>query len=97
MKSSRSSKQLGSNFDDFLKEEGLLEHAEAVAIKRFISYQIEQEMKLRKVSKSDLAARMKTSLPALEKLLDPRYSKVTIHTLERAAAALGKKLKIELA
>ena len=90
-------KYLGSNFDDFLQEDGLLEHVEAVAIKRVISYQIEQEMKLRKVSKSVLAARMKTSLPALEKLLDPGNSKVTIHTLERAAIALGKKLKIELA
>jgi antitoxin HicB len=90
-------KHLGSNFDDFLQENGLLEHAEAVAIKRVISYQIEQEMKLSKVSKSVLAARMKTSLPALEKLLDPGNSKVTIHTLERAAIALGKKLKIELA
>lgn len=91
------SKHLGSNFDDFLKEERLLEHAEAVAIKRFISYQIEQEMKLRKVSKSDLAARMKTTVPALEKFLDPGNSKVTLLTLERAATALGKKLKIELA
>ncbi len=91
------SKHLGSNFDDFLQEERLLEHAEAVAIKRVIAFQIEQEMKLRKVSKSDLAARMKTSLLTLEKLLDPGNSKVTIHTLERAAIALGKKLKIELA
>lgn len=91
------SKHLGSNFDDFLQEEGILEHAEAVAIKRVISFQIEQEMKLRKVSKSVLAARMKTTVPALEKFLDPGNSKVTILTLERAATALGKKLKIELA
>ena len=91
------SKHLGSNFDDFLQEEGHLEHAEAVAIKRVISFQIEQEMKLRKVSKSVLAARMKTTVPALEKFLDPGNSKVTILTLERAATALGKKLKIELA
>ncbi len=90
-------KHLGSNFDDFLQAEQLLEHTEAVAIKRVISFQIEQEMKLRKVSKTDLAARMKTSLPTLEKLLDPGNSKVTLHTLERAAIALGKKLKIELA
>ena len=87
------SKHLGSNFDNFLQEERLLEHAEAVAIKRVIAFQIEQEMKLRKVSKSDLAARMKTSLLTLEKLLDPGNSKVTIHTLNGQPLHWGKNLK----
>jgi antitoxin HicB len=88
---------IGSNFDDFLREENLLDLAEATAIKRVIAFQIAQEMKRRKVTKSEMASRMKTSPAALERLLDPANRSVTISTLERAASALGKKLKVELA
>ena len=88
---------IGSNFDDFLREEGLLEVAQATAAKRVITFQIAQEMKRRKLTKSEMASRMKTSQAALERLLDPGNRSVTISTLERAASALGKKLKVELA
>jgi antitoxin HicB len=88
---------IGSNFDDFLREENLLDLAEATAVKRVIAFQIAQEMKRRKVTKSEMASRMKTSPAALERLLDPANRSVTISTLERAASALGKKLKVELA
>jgi antitoxin HicB len=88
---------VGSNFDDFLREENLFDAAEATAVKRVIAFQIAQEMKRRKLSKSEMASRMKTSRAALERLLDPGNRSVTISTLERAASALGKKLRVELA
>ncbi len=90
-------KNMGSNFDDFLREEKLLEQAQAIAIKRVIAYQIAEEMKARKLSKTEMADKMRTSRAALERLLDPANSSVTLSTLERAASALGKKLKVELA
>jgi len=89
--------QAGSNFDDFLKEEGLLADAESVAIKRIVAFQIEQEMLKSKLSKSALASKMHTSRSALDRLLDPSNVSVTLQTLERAALALGKRLKVELA
>jgi predicted XRE-type DNA-binding protein len=89
--------RLGSDFDDFLREEQLLEASEATAVKRVLAFQIEKEMRRRKLTKSEMASRMKTSRPALERLLDPANASVTLSTLGRAAAALGKKLKVELA
>ena len=88
---------LGSSFDDFLEEEGLRADAEAAAIKRVIAYQIEIEMKQANLSKSAMAEKMHTSRTALDRLLDPTNVSVTLQTLERAALALGKSLKIELA
>jgi antitoxin HicB len=90
-------KHLGSDLDDFLREENLLDRAEATAAKRVIAFQVAQEMKRRKLTKSEMASRMKTSRPALERLLDPANPSVTLGTLERAASALGRKLKVELA
>ena len=90
-------KNIGSNFDDFLREKKIFEHAQAVAIKRVIAYQISEEMKQRKLSKTEMAGKMKTSRAALERLLDPANASVTLATLERAASALGKKLRVELA
>jgi DNA-binding Xre family transcriptional regulator len=90
-------RHLGGNFDDFLKEQQLLEVVEAVAVKRVIAHQIEREMKRRKLTKSAMANRMNTSRAALERLLDPTNPSVTLSTLGRAAAALDKKLVVELA
>jgi hypothetical protein len=87
---------LGSNFDDFLKEEGLLADAEATAVKRVIAFQIAQWMKEENYSKSALARKMNTSRAAVDRLLDPANTSVTLHTLEAAALALGKRLHIEL-
>ena len=86
---------IGSNVDDFLKEENL-DTANIVAIKRVIAYQIAEEMK-KKLSKAQMASRMKTSRAALERLLDPENASITLFTLERAASALGKKLSVQLA
>jgi DNA-binding Xre family transcriptional regulator len=90
-------KHIGSNFDDFLKEENLYEQVQAVAIKRVVAYQIAEEMKKKKLSKTEMASRMKTSRAALERLLDPDNASITLITLERAASALGKKLTVQLA
>ena len=64
-------KYIGSNFDEFLQEEGLLAETEAVAIKRVIAYQIKREMAERHISKSTLARMMRTSRTSLDRLLDP--------------------------
>ncbi|OGO76357.1 MAG: Fis family transcriptional regulator [Chloroflexi bacterium RIFOXYC12_FULL_59_14] len=89
-------KHIGSNFDDFLKEEKIYEQAQAAAIKRVVAYQIVEEMKKRKLTKTEMASRMKTSRAALERLLDPENASITLFTLERAASALGKRLTVQL-
>jgi antitoxin HicB len=88
---------LGSSFDDFLREEGMLADVTATAIKRVIAFQIHEEMKQRGLSKTDMARRMNTSRSSVDRLLNPENGSVTLQTLERAASALGKKLVIELA
>jgi DNA-binding Xre family transcriptional regulator len=88
---------VGSSFDDFLAEEGLLADAESVAIKRAIAFQISQLMEDEGISKTEMARRMKTSRSSLERLLDPENDSVTLQTLEHAAQALGKRLRIEFA
>lgn len=90
-------KYLGTNFDDFLLEEGLLTQVEAVAVKRVIAYQVNQLMVENNLSKAAMARRMHTSRAALERLLDPQNESVTLRTLEKAAEALGKHLQIVLA
>lgn len=86
---------LGSDFDDFLEEEGLLAEAEAIAVKRVVAYQIAQLMKEMKLTKTAMARRMETSRASLDRLLDPTNESVTLQTLERAALVLGKRLRIE--
>ena len=90
-------KHTGSNFDDFLKEEGIFPEAEAAAVKRVIAFKIKQMMEKKHLSKTAMADKMKTSRSALDRLLDPSNVSMTLQTLERAALALGKKLKIKIA
>jgi predicted XRE-type DNA-binding protein len=90
-------KHIGSSFDDFLQEEAMLEEATAVAIKRVISWQIAEEMKNQQLTKTALAKRMHTSRAALNRLLDENDSSLTLTTLASAAAALGKKVNLQLA
>lgn len=89
-------KHIGSDFDDFLRREGLLEDAESVAAKRVIAFQIAREMERGGISQAELARRMKTSRSAVERLLDPANPSVTLSTLERAASAVGKRLTVQL-
>jgi len=93
----KKNRHIGSSFDDFLQEEGILAEAEATAIKRVIAYQIEKEMAERHLSKSALARMMQTSRSSLDRLLDPENASVTLLTLESVAHALGKRLKVQLA
>ena len=88
---------IGSDFDDFLKQDSLLAECEAGALKRVIAWQIEREMKRRKISRAKLASRMKTNRATLDRLFARNESSVTLQFLEQAALALGRKLKIELA
>ena len=88
---------IGSDFDDFLAEEGRLEEATAVAVKRVIAWQIEQEMAAQKITKTAMAKKMHTSRAALNRLLDATDTSLTLTTLAGAAAALGRKIRFELA
>lgn len=88
---------IGSNFDDFLQEYGLLAECEAGALRRVVTWQIEQEMKRRRISRAKLASRMKTSRTTLDRLFAEEELPLTLQLLERAALALGRKLKVELA
>lgn len=90
------SRNIGSTFDDWLREEGLYEQTSAVAIKRVLARQIAREMTDQKLSKSDMAKRMQTSRAALERLLDPENSAVTLNTLFKAATAIGRQINLEL-
>ncbi|MGQ0677713.1 MAG: helix-turn-helix domain-containing protein [Rhodospirillales bacterium] len=85
-----------STLDGFLKAEGKLEEFQAVAIKEVLAWQIAQAMKAQSLSRKRLAERMKTSRSQIGRLLDPRDGNVTIATLQRAAAVVGRKLRLEL-
>ena len=87
---------IGSNFDDFLEEEALLDEAIAVAVKRVIAWQIAEEMKAQKLTKTLMAKKMHTSRAALNRLLDATDTSLTLTTLSSAASVLGKKFRIEL-
>ena len=89
-------KNVGSNFDEFLEEEGILEEVSAVAVKRLIAFQLAEKMSEKNLSKSELARRMETSRSALDRLLDPDNSSVTLQTLQSAVQALGGRLNVEL-
>ncbi|XID74309.1 XRE family transcriptional regulator [Alkanindiges sp. WGS2144] len=87
---------VGSSFEDFLQEEGILEDVTAVAIKRVLAWQIAEAMKAQQLTKTAMAAKMHTSRAALNRLLDEEDTSLTLTTLASAAAALGKKIHVEL-
>jgi antitoxin HicB len=89
--------RVGSDFDEFLAEEGLLEHSTAVAIKRMITWQLQQAMKAQAITKRTMAERMGTSRSSLDRLLDEDDTGLTLDTLTRAAQAVGRQVRIELA
>jgi antitoxin HicB len=89
--------QAGDLFEDFLKEQGTYEETTEVAVKRVLAFQLAATMKENKVSKVEMAKRLKTSRSQLERLLDPDYEGVTLSALARAAKAVGRTLKVELA
>jgi predicted XRE-type DNA-binding protein len=91
-----SHKNIGDSFDGFLQDEGILEHAENVTIKRVVAYQLQKEMEKHNLSQKTLAKKMNTCRTAVRRLLDPDNESLTIKTLKKAAATLGKKVQIRL-
>ena len=89
-------KPIGSDFDTFLAEQGELEAATTLAVKRVIAWQIEQAMQATGVNKSTLAKRMHTSRTVVDRMLDATDSGLTLDTMTRAATALGFRVKIDL-
>ena len=89
-------KHIGSNFDDFLEEEGILDEVDAIAIKRVFVYHLMQIMETEKISKSKLAKKLDTSRTQLDRLLDPTNTALTLQTMLKCAQLAGKKLEISL-
>ena len=87
---------IGSSFDAFLAEEGLLEACEEQAIKELLAEQIKQAIQEKGLTRTAMAARMQTSRASLNRLLDPHNPSVTLRTLQKAAAVCGKRLRLEL-
>jgi antitoxin HicB len=87
---------IGSSLTDFLDEEGIMEDCTHTAIKRVIAWQVEQAMQQRGLTKATMAREMHTSRAALNRLLDPNNTSVTLSTLQRAAAVVGKRVHISL-
>lgn len=87
----------GSDFDEFLAEEGILEEVTARAHKRLLTLQLQDAMEATQLTKTELAERMQTSRSQLDRLLDPDNTSVTLDSLERLARAVGKRLVVELA
>lgn len=89
-------KNMKNDFDEFLKEDNIYEEVNEIAIKRVIAYQLEQEMKSQNITKTKMAEMMNTSRAVVNRLLNPDNSSLTLHTLQSATNALGKKLNISI-
>ena len=85
---------IGSAFDNFLEEDGILDDVTALAHKRVLSWQIEEAMKEQKITQQEMAKKMKTSRTAIHRLLDPNNASITLATIDRAVNALGLRLNI---
>jgi plasmid maintenance system antidote protein VapI len=86
---------MGSSIDDFLKEEGIFEEAQAQAVKEVVAWQLDEAMRKRKISKNRMAKLLKTSRTQVDRLLDPKND-ITLSSLQRAAAIVGRRVMIEL-
>jgi len=93
---SKGSIDRSETFDEFLAKEGLLAETEDAALKEIIADQIEAAMNAERITKTAMAARMRTSRRQLDRLLDPSNASVTLATLRRAANAVGRNLRVEL-
>jgi plasmid maintenance system antidote protein VapI len=90
-----SKKNMGSSIDDFLKEEGIFEEVQAQAVKEVVAWQLAEAMKKQKISKNKLATLLKTSRTQVDRILDPKND-ITLGSLQRAAAMVGRRVTIEL-
>lgn len=92
----KKNKHVGSNFDSFLEEEGILEEVNVAAIKAIIAQHLQDYMKKKHITQTQMAKLLKTSRSSLQRLLDPENYSVTLLTLNRAATILGKKINMNL-
>ena len=90
-----SKKHLGSGIDDFLKDEGVFEDAQVQAVKEVVAWQLAQAMEKKKISKNKMATLLKTSRSQVDRLLDAKDD-ITLSSLQRAAAIVGRRVSIEL-
>lgn len=88
---------IGSDFNDFLAEEGILEEVQATALKRVIAYQLQKDMKERGLTKLEVAKRMKTSRSQLDRILDPAVKTIQLDLIIRAAQCVGRRFTLTLA
>lgn len=89
-------KHIRSSFDSGHSDEDIYDETDSSAIKRVLARQVEVAMKARHFTKAEMARRMLTSRAALDRLLDPDYDALTLTTLRKAAAAVGRELRLEL-
>lgn len=92
--STKPNPHIGSDFDDFMKEAGHYDEAQAIAVKRVLAYQLERDMQKVKLTKAAMARRMGTTRAQLDRLLNPENPSTTLQTLVKAAGAVGKRIKI---
>ena len=90
-----SKKHMGTSIDEFLKDEGIFDEAQADAVKEVVAWQLGKAMKKKKISKSRMAALLKTSRTQVDRLLDAKND-ITLSSLQRAAAVVGQRVRIEL-
>lgn len=86
---------MGSGIDGFLKEEGIFDEAQAQAVKEVVAWQLGKAMKKKKISKNKMATLLKTSRTQVDRLLDGKDD-ITLSSLQRAAAAVGRRVSIKL-
>ena len=97
MKKRKTHSRIGSDFEDFLREEGRLDEATAVAVKRVLAWELQRAMDAQGISQAEMARRMKTSRAVVRRLLDDKDPSVTLATISRAAVALGRQVELRLA
>ena len=90
-----SKKHMGSSVDDFLKEEGIFEEAQAQAVKEVVAWQLAEAMKKKKISKNKMATLLKTNRTQVDRLLSAKDD-ITLSSLQRAAAIVGRRVTVEL-
>lgn len=86
---------MGSTIDNFMKREGIFEESQAQAVKEVVAWQLDEAMKKQKISKNKMAALLKTSRTQVDRILNPK-SDITLSSLQRAAAMVGRRVTIEL-
>ena len=89
-------KHVGSNFDDFLESQGMLEECRASAIKFKLAHELKKAMGQQKISKAEMAKRLKTSRTGIDRLLDPKNTSITLNTMAKVASLLGKRIEFAL-